>query len=983
MKQILADPLFRAAIFIASPIFYQKISKNKFDIARLSAKEKLTLWKYMNRATYRPTPFGLFASISSCYWSTLTDIRPADDGGLWAHIAPDQRFTRLAGEKLLNVMQNQLLYEANPTLYLLQRNYRFIRTEINQEQKRIYRLQSVRASSVIRDLFKFCRNGRAQAVIIQRIMNKARCTDAVATDYFAFLRDTQLLLPVHRATINGKDHLQWLMQFEPKDGQASTELERLLALFGKQRLPLAGQLKGMNGELDLFLNQKDQGDQKTGVNITLQRELAAATLSSDYQEMIKAGLFALNCLCPTQDIDGLRQFTQQFQRHFEGQRIPLLQALDPERGIAYQDMASSSQNPLLETLNIYRRNSHADPGEWHTSHAFLLQRWLAMEKNGEQVIMLDQEDLENLQPNETTSSGPGFSVLFRIAGDTLFLESAGGANGPAMLARFTVTDPQIAASAKEMARQVEALNPNIIFAELLHLSDPHTDNINRREKIWAYEIPLTAAAQSHPDTQTLRLDDLFIEIKAQRIMLWSKTNNKYVIPRMTSAYNHSIDQLPVFRFLADLSYQYGVNHLHFALADHFPGLISYPRVSYGRTIISLATWIFSNTQLQDILQADDPQLPELFGRFATTYRLPPVFSLSEGDQQLVFFRDDPEDVCFFRASIRSKETVKLMEFLIPGNEVVSRDPDFRSYLNQFNAYLIPSIPMDLPRASNYQGRPNARRKFIPGSEWLYLKIYLPHLSADRILLKIWPLLKKRYVQGKIRQWFFIRYEDPAPHLRLRIKLDPLEINAVLVAFRSLLDDHIQEQVIREYQLDTYDRELERYFAGGIEATERFFAASSNFVMSYLSAGRRRPLPPVHLTALVSTQKLLDHLLPEDHERISYLKSSYEGLASEFEGQQMKYEMDLKFRNFRQAIDAILSQQHPFGPGVLERAFRTLIHAGKTLKPAIDKHPEDRAAYIQSILHMHLNRVFTDQQRKQEMLIYYLLYKWHIGRQAKR
>ena len=37
-----------------------------------------------------------------------------------------------------------------------------------------------------------------------------------------------------------------------------------------------------------------------------------------------------------------------------------------------------------------------------------------------------------------------------------------------------------------MAQQLETENPDIIFAELLQLGDPHTDNINRRAAIYSY-----------------------------------------------------------------------------------------------------------------------------------------------------------------------------------------------------------------------------------------------------------------------------------------------------------------------------------------------------------------------------------------------------------------------------------------------------------------------------------------------------------------
>lgn len=981
LAQLLADPQLRSALLVASPVFYRKLFNIGFDPEQLTPKELLTLRKYINRASYRPTPFGLFASINSCSWSAATHLTAGGNDGFTAHMSPDQLFSRHAAEHLLTVHKMLISYEPNPTIYRVQRSYRFIRSEIDAAHKRVYQLQSVGASLVMQDLFKFCRNGRHYGHILKRIIVKTGCTLAEAADYFEFLTDTQLLLPVLRAHINGIEHLQSLSK--NNDIEITHELHTLLGLLGQRQPPSVGYLKKVNGQIQQLFKQKDKSDQQTGINVILQRKLAGASLSSRYQQMIRDGLFALHCLCPQQEIATLNQFRQHFQRHFEGQRIPLLHALDPERGIGYQQNATSPNNELLETVHIYRRTRPADNGNWQKAHAYLLRRWLDAERSGERVITLHQKELEEIGSTSIASPTLGFSVLFRIAGETLFLESAGGTNATAMLGRFTVADPQIAASAREMARQVEELNPDIIFAELLHLTDPHTDNINRRKQIWTYELPLTAAAEPDSATRLLRLDDLYVEIKDQKIMLWSKSNNKYVVPRSTSAYNHNIDQLPIFRFLADLSHQYAANHSQFELADYFPGLSSYPRVSYKGTIIGLATWLFTKADIADLLSADVQDLPDVFSRFAAAYHLPPLYCFSEGDQQLVFNRDRPEDARFFVETVRSKEKIKVAEFLGTDETSLFRDSRGRPYLTQFNAYLIPSRQLDLPEPGIPMGQTKLKRKFIPGSEWLYLKVYLPHLTADRILLKVWPLLKKRYPQGKITQWFFIRYEDDAPHIRLRLKLDPLAINSVLIAFRELLEDHIHQQVIREYQLDTYNRELERYFAGGIEATERFFAASSHFVLCYLSTMRRGAVMPAHIVALVSTQMILNCLVPQSDDRLNLVKQAYEGLASEFEGQRMKYELDQKFRNLRPTITAVLNEPYPFGSGILERACKALLQAASALKPAMNKCPIERTSYIQSILHMHMNRVFTDQQRKQEMLIYYMLYKWQTGMMAKR
>ena len=73
-------------------------------------------------------------------------------------------------------------------------------------------------------------------------------------------------------------------------------------------------------------------------------------------------------------------------------------------------------------------------------------------------------------------------------------------------------------------------------------------------------------------------------------MIRSKKMNKKIFPRLTSAHNYYNDTLPVYRFLCDMQHQgkrttFGLDWGE--LADH---LDYKPRVRYGNSILSLASW---------------------------------------------------------------------------------------------------------------------------------------------------------------------------------------------------------------------------------------------------------------------------------------------------------------------------------------------------------------------------------------------------------
>jgi thiopeptide-type bacteriocin biosynthesis protein len=126
---------------------------------------------------------------------------------------------------------------------------------------------------------------------------------------------------------------------------------------------------------------------------------------------------------------------------------------------------------------------------------------------------------------------------------------------------------------------------------------------------------------------------------------------------------------------------------------------------------------------------------------------------------------------------------------------------------------------------------------LPGSDWLFAKFYLP---ADRITdLMTGPvadLCSMAENSGLARRWFFLRYSDPEPHLRVRWQGEPeLLLHQMLPQVTSFAQQLIDAGRIQKLVIDSYELEIERY--GGLEGTEiseRIFHADSKTVLGLLS-----------------------------------------------------------------------------------------------------------------------------------------------------
>src|SRR4029077_9570790 len=109
-------------------------------------------------------------------------------------------------------------------------------------------------------------------------------------------------------------------------------------------------------------------------------------------------------------------------------------------------------------------------------------------------------------------------------------------------------------------------------------------------------------------------------------------------------------------------------------------------------------------------------------------------------------------------------------------------------------------------------------------------------AADRVLTGlVAPLAAEALRSGQARRWFFIRFADPEPHLRVRFAGDPAWLwRELLPAFHEAARPWLDDGRVHRVQLDTYEREVERYGGpGGIELAEAVFSADSDAVLEAL------------------------------------------------------------------------------------------------------------------------------------------------------
>jgi hypothetical protein len=139
--------------------------------------------------------------------------------------------------------------------------------------------------------------------------------------------------------------------------------------------------------------------------------------------------------------------------------------------------------------------------------------------------------------------------------------------------------------------------------------------------------------------------------------------------------------------------------------------------------------------------------------------------------------------------------------------------------------------------------PDADRLRPPGSDWLYLTLSGPRATEDALLAGPLGALAEHLVErGDADGWFFIRYSDPGPQLRMRVHgAAAALIDRVLPALARWGAQAIADGSRTGLSLETYERELERY--GGpvtTELCERISCADSRTTRLLLASAPPRP-----------------------------------------------------------------------------------------------------------------------------------------------
>lgn len=283
---------------------------------------------------------------------------------------------------------------------------------------------------------------------------------------------------------------------------------------------------------------------------------------------------------------------------------------------------------------------------------------------------------------------------------------------------------------------------------------------------------------------------------------------------------------PLVRFLCE------VHRSHTAILDPFAWgaaarLPFLPEVRFGRTILSAACW---RLRARDLGGAE--RWEQHFTNWRIQYGVPRTVYVGSSDQQLRLDLDVPAHRDLLRAELDQHRVLALHE---------APEESAYGWIGRTHEVTM-SFAADQTAAQAPTRYAVARRDAgrLPGAtDDAYLKVYGSEDRAPEVLTAHLPRLLDELATAP--EAWFIRYADPEPHLRIRLRLlSPDTFGDVARTVAEWADELREEGLIQRVQWDTDLPETGRYGSGTVlDAAERYFAADTTAALVQM----RLRLPP--------------------------------------------------------------------------------------------------------------------------------------------
>ena len=969
------DPLVRTALAVGSRDLLTQLERARAHGPKETQRLRAKLLRYLIRMSTRPTPYGLFAGVGLAELGDATDLRIAaapprtrtrPDMG-WLLRLVESLETRPAVRRELRVFANPSVLQHGDRAYLAERA---LLGETGDASP-----VAIRATGAVRRALVLARSPVSWRRLTEELLTTPGATAQKVEKLLTELFEQTFLLSELRPPLTHSSPARHVARCLADVAPAADESAALAALLDEMtawdELAIPERPVAYRSVASLAATGVANFDE-TPAQVDTALALEGGQLHEAIaHEAAKAAELLLR-LSPT--AGGLGQLDS-YRHAFIGRygmdrEVALLELLDADHGLG-PPSGHGWAGAGVEQAKLAVRNQTL--------------RGLALGalRERRRAVELDGATVNRLALSTPTATNAPVSLdiaIFVLADSTAAIDAGkfelligpnlGAQEAGRNLGRFADLLGDAGSAALAAVAATDARAQTEVSAELVYLPRRgRSANVVIRPAIHRHEIavgtmPGVAAHDAIP------LSEILIGVREGRFYArWPSLDGELWVHVGHMLNPH---QAPVAcRFLEDVARdgRMQLSTFQWGPAAELPFL---PRLRSGRVNLTAAQWQIDCTMRDASLAASEPDFAAALARWREAWMVPRRVYLAVADNRLLLDLESPEQVEQLREELRQLQegSVVVLQEPLPGPEHAWLVGPQGRHLTEL---VVPIALRATARVADGDGHarpPTAARRHVapstaerlrpPGSDWLFVKLYCPrNVEEDLLTGPIRGFCQFATGSGLADRWFFLRYSDPDPHLRLRFGGSPDRLVADL--FPSICEwagELIAAGSCLRVGFDTYEREIERYGgSAAMQAAETLFAADSVAVVELLALAQD-DLTTIDRTelALLSVDALLDGLGLDAARRLAW----YRGQVG------AKHRSGDDYRTRQSALRRLLGDRagRLSGPGgqALERILAARSTALATVAARLREL--DRADQLEtplerlcdSYVHLHTNRL---------------------------
>lgn len=976
LGELKQNPIFCEQLLIASHSLYELLKKSKFD--ELSSKKKRNLIasmaSYINRSATRTTPFGLFSGVG------LADTNNNQLSNLNKEKTKFIKHARIDLEWLINFVKHieknyylNLNFQFNSSLYIIGNRVFLpyntdsktdkISINLNRPFEIIYR--NFRQA----DFFSFDNLiGYLQAEYPER-------DTEVFKSFLNTLIEKEFLISSLRPPLTNIDELDWVIS--KMNDIPDTKIYKNLLIEIKNDISAYRKTEIGDGIAlyeSILSKMKSIKEIKSKSYLQVDCEIETNSLVLVKEDMNQLEDFAsfLLEISKYQKNKYLDEFKLRFlERYGEYIEVPIYELIDETLGIGAPMNYSQPQNRYItpfenlaekSDLTEYFMDKYIQSIKMNTSITFNFKEISSYVEQKKKKIFP-----KNLELNFFVKEFENKKKFY--LGPNIGSNKAGKTFG-----RFAYFSNQFLDIITEFDYQFSDLSKEEI-CELVYLpKNIRSGNVTRDFTSTSKNISLHTS--SYDKKNEVKMTDILVGVENDRLYLRNLADNKKILVTSNNMLNPTIADNGI-RLIQEISLQDELSWSNFPWSEVYSQFSYVPQIEYKNIVIETELWKINKYVLE--LPNDKPTKEQFVSHFMeiqTKLQIPNVFYLQSADNRILvdITKQVYIDLIYKKYNqlgeivIRGIEAGENLKSICDGEKPVEVVIPF---------FRIPKDSTETKVNTRISNKIHDGNNFAPFENWIFYKIYCSNDNEEEVIKFVDYFIEELSAEIPIDISYFMRYSDPLPHIRLRIKADKQHIFEIAERFNRFISPLQHSKLVSKYIIDTYYPENERY--GGQELmplAEQIFQIDSQVVVKLMTNDEQK-----EKIGVVSVLHYLNSFGITFENQIKLLEASVgkESFTAEFKDKKTEYITTVdsynNWHSFKkdeknQKLIELMAQRQ----NAIQEYAKALSNSSN-----LTNYLED---IILSVIHLHCNRLFGTN-REFERKIYFFALHTLKGQSYKR